>query len=323
MQVLRQLPDIMPFDPNVLVGFDTGDDAAIYRVTDEIALVLTLDFFPPIVDDPYDYGAIAVANAVSDVYAVGGRPISGLNIAGFPEILGHDTIAKILEGGAAKAAEAGFPVLGGHTVRSDEPMYGMAVTGFIHPGKQVTNANAQVGDKLVITKPLGNGIIATAGKAQVAKPEVIAAAVNSMSTLNRDAADAMVAVGAHSATDVTGFGLVGHLMGMTRASGVNARVWRSSLPVLDGTLELIDEGMVPGGTHRNLSSLEDGVVWDDKLTDADKFLMADPQTSGGMLISVADDSLDELLSRLRDVGTLASDVVGEIVAGPGVVEALS
>lgn len=312
----------MPFDPNVLVGFDTGDDAAIYRVTDEIALVLTLDFFPPIVDDPYDYGAIAVANAVSDVYAVGGRPVAGLNIAGFPDILSHEVIAKILEGGAAKAAEAGFPVLGGHTVRDDEPKYGMAVTGFVYPGKQVTNANAQVGDKLVITKPIGNGIIATAGKEQIAKPEILAAAVKSMSTLNRDAADAMVAVGAHSATDVTGFGLVGHLMGMTRASGVNAKVWRSSLPVLEGTLELIDAGMVPGGTHRNLNSLEDGVVWADDLTDADRFLMADPQTSGGMLISVAEDSLDELLSRLRDVGTLASDVVGEIVPGPGVVEAL-
>ncbi len=313
----------MPFDPNVLLGFETGDDAAIYRVTDEIALVLTLDFFPPIVDDPYDYGAIAVANAVSDVYAVGGRPIAGLNIAGFPDVLSHETIAKILEGGAAKAAEAGFPVLGGHTVRDDEPKYGMAVTGFVHPGKQVTNAAAKVGDKLVITKPLGNGIIATAGKAQVVDAGVLATAVNSMSTLNRDAADAMIAVGAHSATDVTGFGLVGHLMGMTKASKVNARIWRNSLPVISGTLELIDAGMVPGGTHRNLASLGDGVVWDDKLTDADRYLMADPQTSGGMLISVAEESLDELLSRLRDVGTLASDVIGEIVPGPGVVEALT
>ena len=312
----------MPFDPNVLVGFDTGDDAAIYRVTDEIALVLTLDFFPPIVDDPYDYGAIAVANAVSDVYAVGGRPIAGLNIAGFPDILTHDVIAKILEGGAAKAAEAGFPVLGGHTVRDDEPKYGMAVTGFVHPGKQVTNAAAQVGDKLVITKPLGNGIIATAGKAQVAQPNVIAAAVKSMSTLNRDAANAMVAVDAHAATDVTGFGLVGHLLGMTKASNVNAKVWRSSLPVLDGTLDLIDAGMVPGGTHRNLNSLEGNIKWADDLTDADRFLMADPQTSGGMLISVGEDSLGELLSRLRDLGTLAADVIGEIVPGTGIVEAL-
>ena len=312
----------MPLDPNVLVGFETGDDAAIYRVTDEIALVLTLDFFPPIVDDPYDYGAIAVANAVSDVYAVGGRPIAGLNIAAFPDILSHEMIAKILEGGAAKAAEAGFPVLGGHTVRDDEPKYGMAVTGFVQPGKQVTNAAAQVGDKLVLTKKLGNGIIATAGKAQVVEPDVLAAAVKSMSSLNRDAADAMIAVGAHAATDVTGFGLVGHLMGMTKASGVNARVWRSALPVLDGTIELIEAGMVPGGTHRNLTSFDDGVFWDQALTDADKFLMADPQTSGGMLISVAEESLDELISRLNDLGTLAADVVGDIVPGPGGVEAL-
>ncbi len=311
----------MPFDPNVLVGFETGDDAAIYRVTDEIALVLTLDFFPPIVDDPYDYGAIAVANAVSDVYAVGGRPVVGLNIAGFPEVLTHETIAKILEGGAAKAAEAGFPVVGGHTVRDDEPKYGMAVTGFVHPGKQVTNATAEVGDKLVLTKPLGTGIIATAGKEQIAAREVLAAAVKSMSTLNRDASDAMIASGAHAATDVTGFGLAGHLMGMTRASGVNARLWRNTLPVLDGTIDLIAAGMVPGGTHRNLSSLGDGVAWDESLTDADKFLMADPQTSGGMLISVSEKSLDDLLSRLLDAGTLAADVIGEIVPGTGLVEA--
>ena len=182
----------MPVDPNVLVGFETGDDAAIYRVTDEIALVLTLDFFPPIVDDPFDYGAIAVANAVSDVYAVGGRPIAGLNIAAFPESLSHEVIARIFEGGATKAAEAGFPVLGGHTVLDDEPKYGMAVTGFVHPGKQVTNAAARVGDKLVLTKPLGTGIIATAGKAQVVNPEDLATAIKSLSAPHRDAADAMV-----------------------------------------------------------------------------------------------------------------------------------
>lgn len=313
----------MPFDPNVLVGFETGDDAAIYRVTDEIALVLTLDFFPPIVDDPFDYGAIAAANAVSDVYAVGGRPIAGLNIAGFPDVLSREVIATILEGGATKAAEAGFAVLGGHTIRDDEPKYGMAVTGFVHPGKQVTNAAARVGDKLVLTKPLGTGIIATAGKAQVVNPEDLATAVKSMSALNRDAADAMVAVGAHAATDVTGFGLVGHLMGMAKASGVNARLWRDSLPILPGTLEMIDAGMVPGGTHRNLSSLGEGVAWDEKLTDADRFLFADPQTSGGMLISVAEESVDELISRLRDVGSLAHVVIGEIVPGSGVVEALA
>ena len=313
----------MPADPNVLVGFETGDDAAIYRVTDEIALVLTLDFFPPIVDDPFDYGAIAAANAVSDVYAVGGRPIAGLNIAAFPEDLSHDVIARIFEGGATKAAEAGFPVLGGHTVLDDEPKYGMAVTGFVHPGKQVTNAAAKVGDKLVLTKPLGTGIIATAGKAQVVDPEDLATAIRSMSKLNRDAADAMVAVGAHSATDVTGFGLVGHLMGMVKASGVNARLWRSSLPVLPGTIAMIDAGMVPGGTHRNMASLGDGVAWDEKLTDADRFLYADPQTSGGMLISVSDESLHELISRLRDADSLASEVIGEIVPGPGVVEALA
>lgn len=313
----------MPVDPNLLVGFDTGDDAAIYRVSDDVALVLTLDFFPPIVDDPFEYGAIAAANAISDVYAVGGRPILGLNIAGFPDVLSHEVIAKILEGGASKAAEAGFPIVGGHTVRDEEPKYGMAVTGFVRPGDQVTNAAAKVGDKLVLTKPLGTGIIATAGKAQVADADVMATAIRSMSKLNRDAATAMVAVGAHAATDVTGFGLVGHLRGMAKASGVNARIWRGSLPLLPGTLEMIDAGMVPGGTHRNLESLTDGVVWGEGVTDADRYVFADPQTSGGMLISVADESVDELVTRLQDFGSLATSVIGEIVPGDGVVEALA
>lgn len=303
----------MPADPNVLVGFETGDDAAVYRVTDDLAMVLTLDFFPPIVDDPGDYGAIAVANAVSDIYALGARPVAGLNIAGFPGDLPTEIIGEILSGGARKAAEAGFPIIGGHTVRDNEPKYGLAVIGFLKPGEQVTNAAARPGDKLVLTKPLGTGIISTAGKAQAVEPSVMTEAVRVMSVLNRDAADVMTRVGVNAATDVTGYGLTGHLMSMARGSGTRAIVSRSSLPVLPGALELLGQGMAPGGTHRNLESMAEDIHWDASLTEADRLLMADPQTSGGLLMSVAPERLDDLLSGLRQAGVPSHVVVGEMV----------
>lgn len=295
----------------------------MYRVSDELALVLTLDFFPPIVDDPFDYGAIAVANAVSDVYALGGRPFAGLNIAGFPDDLPKEIIARIFEGGATKAAEAGVSVVGGHTVRDEEPKYGMAVTGFVEPGKQVAINTARPGDSLVLTKPLGTGAITTAGKAQTVTPDVLAGAVTMMSILNRDAAHAMLATGVSAATDVTGFGLLGHLKAMTASSGVGARVRRSSLPVLPGAVDLIEAGAVPGGTYRNIDSLGDTVSWDPSLTQADRLLLADPQTSGGLLIAVPKARLRELLDRLRDAGTPSAEVVGEIVEDEsGVIQAL-
>jgi selenide,water dikinase len=295
----------------------------VYRVSDELALVLTLDFFPPIVDDPFDYGAIAVANAVSDVYALGGRPFAGLNIAGFPDDLPKEVIARIFEGGATKAAEAGVSVVGGHTVRDEEPKYGMAVTGFVEPGKQVAINTARPGDSLVLTKPLGTGAITTAGKAQTVTPDVLAGAVTMMSILNRDAAHAMLATGVSAATDVTGFGLLGHLKAMTASSGVGARVRRSSLPVLPGAVDLIEAGAVPGGTYRNIDSLGDTVSWDPSLTQADRLLLADPQTSGGLLIAVPKARLRELLDRLRDAGTPSAEVVGEIVEDEsGVIQAL-
>ncbi len=295
----------------------------MYRVSDKLALVLTLDFFPPIVDDPFDYGAIAVANAVSDVYALGGRPFAGLNIAGFPDDLPKEVIARIFEGGATKAAEAGVSVVGGHTVRDEEPKYGMAVTGFVEPGKQVAINTARPGDSLVLTKPLGTGAITTAGKAQTVTPDVLAGAVTMMSILNRDAANAMLATGVSAATDVTGFGLLGHLKAMTASSGVGARVRRSSLPVLPGAVDLIKAGAVPGGTYRNIDSLGDTVSWDPSLTQADRLLLADPQTSGGLLIAVPKARLRELLDRLRDAGTPSAEVVGEIVEDEsGIIQAL-
>lgn len=305
----------------MLVGNETGDDAAIYRIDERVALVLTNDFFAPIVDDPYNYGQIAAANALSDVYAVGGRPITALNIAAFPRDLGPDVIAKILEGGQSKAEEAGILIIGGHTVDDAEPKYGLAVTGIVTPGKQITNANAQVGDVLILTKAIGSGFITTAGKAGTAPDDAIAAAVESMATLNKGAADAMNSVGVSAATDVTGFGLLGHLSQMAKASGVSATLNWSKIPLLTGALDLAHAGSTSGGTRRNMEALEGKVILDEGISEFEFMVLADAQTSGGMLISVAKDRADALVKSLVDNETLHCAVVGRITSdeAPGVV----
>ena len=302
--------------PDLLVGFEHGDDAAVYRLDDRVALVLTVDFFAPIVDDPFTYGAIAAANSLSDVYAVGGRPITALNIAAFPRTLPLDIPSEIMRGGAAKVAEAGAIIVGGHTVDDDEPKYGLSVVGIVEPGRQVQNSTAQPGDVLVLTKPIGTGVVTTALKNGNVVDDVLDAAVESMLRLNRDAAEAMVSSGANAATDVTGFGIVGHLMTMMRASGTTGRLVRSAIPTLPGVIELLSDGIAPGGTHRNLESCADFVSWDDEIQEADKLLMCDPQTSGGMLISIQRDSVDSLLNDLSGRGVSAS-VVGDVTAFNG------
>ena len=299
----------------MLVGLETGDDAAIYRINDHVALVLTLDFFAPIVDDPFDYGQIAVANALSDVYAVGGTPLTALNIAAFPRDLGPEVVARVFEGGQVKAEEAGILIIGGHTIDDKEPKYGLAVTGIVTPGEQITNANAQPGDVLVLTKAIGSGVITTAGKAGTASEEVIQEAVKSMTTLNRGAANAMLEVGVNSATDVTGFGLLGHLRQMMMASGVSAVVSRSAVPILPGAQELAEAGNVSGGTGRNMEALGDAVSLEDGVSEVDFVLMADAQTSGGMLISVAEDRAGALVKSLVANETLYSEVIGKVVEG--------
>ena len=297
--------------PDLLVGFEHGDDAAVYRLDDRVALVLTVDFFAPIVDDPFTYGAIAAANAMSDVYAVGGRPITALNVAAFPRSLPFEVSAEILRGGAAKVSESGAIIVGGHTVDDDEPKYGLSVVGIVEPGRQVQNSTAEAGDVLVLTKPLGTGVVTTALKNGKALGEVLDAAVGSMLRLNLDAAEAMVSAVAHAATDVTGFGIVGHLMSMMRASGTTGKLRRSALPVLPGVVDLLQDGVAPGGTHRNLESCADSVTWAESIDDIDRLLMCDPQTSGGLLISVPEDAVDGLLADLTArevVGTVVGDV---------------
>ena len=307
--MLRQIPPVR--DPNLLVGVDTADDAAVYRLNDETALVQTVDFFPPVVDDAFSFGAIAAANAFSDVYAMGGRPLLALNIVGFPVDLPKEILGRVLQGGAAKAEEAGVLVIGGHTVDDAEPKYGMAVTGTIEPGKQITNAGARPGDALVLTKPIGTGIITTAGKREQVSADVLDNAVAVMSTLNKAASEAMVEVGVHACVDVTGFGLIGHLLGMLKASNVSAEVSFSDVPLLDGAERLAADGVVPGGTQRNRKAAEASVEWASELREHEKLLLCDAQTSGGLLMAIPEDRKDALLAGLQSRGVSAA-VVGRV-----------
>ena len=298
--------------PDLLVGSSTGDDAAVYRLDDRIGLVLTVDFFTPITDDPYEFGSVAAANSLSDVYAMGGRPLVALNVVGFPAALAAEMLGDVLRGGYDKAAEANCLIVGGHTVDDNEPKYGLSVVGLVEPGKQVTNAGARPGDFLVLTKPLGTGIVATGGKAGVAPPGSIETAVETMATLNRAASEAMMEVGVNACTDVTGFGLMGHLTGMLRASGVGAEIDASAVPVLPGVDQLLEQGVAPGGTHRNEAGVAEYVDWDDAITANQRLVLCDAQTSGGLLISVPADRLPRLLDALeqRDVATRA--VIGSV-----------
>ena len=314
VQVLSGLPVIS--HPDLLVGTEAGDDAAVYRVNGDTALIFTVDFFPPITDDPYNYGAIAAANSFSDVYAMGGKPLLALNVVGFPAALAVDLLGEVLRGGYDKAAEAGCLIVGGHTLDDAEPKYGLAVVGTVKPGQQVSNAGAQPGDTLVLTKPLGTGIITTAAKQGKAPADVLQAAVDSMAALNLAASDAMTGVGVNACTDITGFGLMGHLMSMVKGSNVGANVRFSSVPLLPETRELLSQGAVPGGTQRNRHGVADSVRWHAEVTEEEQLLLCDAQTSGGLLISVPSHKADELVSQLRAAAVPVAAVIGEITEGP-------
>lgn len=311
--VIAQLPP--PTDPDLLVGTNTADDAAVYRLSPDLALVQTVDFFTPVVDDPYDFGRISAANSLSDIYAMGATPRLALNIVGFPVgVLPLDYLVEILRGGAEVARLAGVTIAGGHTIDDREPKYGMAVTGTIRPGAQITNASAQVGDLLVLTKPLGTGIIATGIKRGVAEPAVISAATASMTALNKDVSVAALAHGVHAMTDVTGFGLLGHLLEMCRGSGVSAELWVERLPWLPGAAELVREGVVPGGTRRNLEHVDPHTEWVGGFADWERLLVADAQTSGGLLIALPEAQAASLVRELEERGTPAAAVVGRLAA---------
>jgi selenide, water dikinase len=311
LPLLATLPPIL--DPNVLVATSTADDAAVYRLTADLALVLTTDFFTPIVDRPYDFGAVAAANALSDVYAMGGRPITALSLVGFPDDkLPPEVLAEILHGAADKAAEAGIAIVGGHTIKAEEPIFGLAVAGTVHPDRVLTNAGARPGDVLILTKPLGLGVITTAAKNGEDSLDAIGEALAVMTALNRTAAEALAAIEVHAMTDVTGFGLLGHLRNMTAASGVTARVWAGAVPILAAARHYVQAGIAPGGTHANWRFLQDWISYDEAVPQTTQLLLCDAQTSGGLLAAVPADLGVRALRCLEVAGVAGAAIVGRL-----------
>jgi len=309
----------------VLVDARTSDDAAVYRLDADRALVATVDFFTPIVDDPFDFGRIAAANALSDVYAMGARPLFALNLVAFPRaLLGRGILEEILRGGGEITRAAGIAVVGGHSIDDAEPKYGLCVLGEVPPEQLVRNSTARAGDRLVLTKPLGTGIVATALKADAVDSATIQTAIDSMVTLNRGAAEAMLRAGVDAATDVTGFGLLGHLREILLASGLSATVHAGSVPLLPRALELAIAGHIPGGTRRNLEDVAGSVRWADDVPEALRVLLCDAQTSGGLLMAVPPDRVDALSKDLAARGTPAAALVGELREGePGTLEVVA
>lgn len=303
-----------------MVGYDTADDAAVYRVNDDTAIIQTVDFFPPMVDDPYLFGAVAAANALSDIYAMGGTPRLAMNLLCFPsDKMEKQDVAALLKGGADKVLEAGALLCGGHTIEDQEPKYGLCVTGFAHPDHILTNSGAKAGDALVLTKPLGSGVLATALKAGLLSDPEINNLMNTMTALNAAASTAMVKIGAHAATDITGFGLMGHASEMARGSGVTLRIQANRVPLLPGALDSAKEGIVPGGAYRNRDHLRTRVTLADSVPRAVSDLLFDPQTSGGLLISLPPYKAEALVQELKTACPEAC-VIGEVLpqSGPAV-----
>ena len=319
-EILAALPPAM--DPEVLVGTDTADDAAVYRVSDEIAIVQTVDFFTPIVDDPYMFGAISAANSLSDIYAMGARPLFALNIVGFPDKrLPLWVLEEILRGAHDKAAEADISIIGGHTVEDLEPKFGLAVTGIIHPDHVIPNSAALPGDALILTKPLGVGIISTAVKSGLADETIARETGELMATLNRAACEAMVEVGANACTDITGFGLLGHLREMAAGSQVDVTLSASAVPTLPAAWDLAGAGAVPGGTLNNLTFVSDHVTFAPSISRVEQLILADAQTSGGLLISLPESRVDALLAALHERGVQVAARIGQVTAiGVGNIE---
>ena len=309
-KALADLPKIT--HENLLVDIDTHDDGGVYKIRDDYAIIQTTDFFPPVCSDPYDFGQIAAANALSDVYAMGGQVLTVLNIAMFPSNLSLSILKDILKGGQDKVTEAGGVILGGHTITDDIPKYGLAVTGWVHPDNVITNANAKAGDVLIITKPIGTGVIISAKKNKLVNEDDYAVAVKNMKHLNKGAAEIMMKYSVNSATDVTGFGLLGHTLKMALGSDVSIKLYAEKVPVLKGVMELIDLGVIPGAAFRNLEYAEKDCFFDDTIDYNRKMLLADAQTSGGLLISIAAEKADSLIADLKQAGETFS-IIGKVI----------
>jgi len=306
-----------PTDENLIVGLDRADDAGVYKVSDDLAIIQTVDFFTPIVDDPYGFGQIAAANALSDIYAMGGVPKTAMNLVAFPvKDMDISVLRQIIQGGLDKMTEAGVVLVGGHSIEDKELKYGLSVTGFVHPDRVLTKGNLKVGDQLILTKPLGTGIINTAIKGGLASPEIIETVTQLMATLNRDAAEVMKDYPVHACTDITGFGFLGHLAEMVKDSGLGVQIQTSRIPILSETLDYARIGLLPAGAFKNrefygcrveMAPSVDGLVQD---------VLFDPQTSGGLLISVQGDHGNDLLSKLKERGIRDAAMVGQVVSEP-------
>lgn len=299
-------------DPNLIVGFGTCDDAGVYKIAPDFALIQTVDFFTPIVDDPYTFGVIAATNALSDVYAMGGKPLTALNICCFSTGLEPEVYAQILQGGLDKITEANALLLGGHTVTDNEVKYGVSVTGFVHPDRVLTNAGAKPGDVLVLTKAIGTGVISTAFKNKIIEEQMMEEAIESMSMLNKDASEVMQDIGVNACTDVTGFGLAGHMYEMASASNVNCKVNIPKIPVMKRVFELIEKDCIPGGGRANRKHYEGWVTFEGDIAETKKALVFDPQTSGGLLISVPKEKADALVTELVRRNVSRAEIIGEV-----------
>jgi selenide,water dikinase len=309
---LRQLPKPLP-DPNLLVGTDTSDDGGVYKITDDIALIQSVDYFTPVVDDPYMFGQIAAANSLSDIYAMGGVPKTALNIVGYPmSVLGPDILADILKGAADKVKEAGAVTVGGHSIDDQEPKFGLSVTGIVHPERIYKNVGAKAGDVLVLTKPIGVGIQTTAIKRDALSPEQIETVSRTMAELNLIAAGALKELSPHAVTDVTGFGLLGHAHEMASGSHVTFYLDSEKVPLLEGTTELAEKGMVPGGSKKNLLWLEPHVDFG-KVTDTLKIILADAVTSGGLLVSLSQEQALTYIQKLHEQGVGRASIIGTVM----------
>ncbi len=311
-EFLKYLP--VTADPNILVGIDTHDDAGVYRVNDDLALVFTTDFFPPVCSDPYEFGQIAAANSISDVYAMGATPVMALNIMMFPSArLPLEAYASILRGGSDKAAEAGLSIIGGHTIDDITPKYGLAVIGFVHPEKIITNSAAKPGDRLILTKPIGTAVILAGQRMKMASGEDVNEALRLMKNLNASAAAVMQRFGVKAATDVTGFGLTGHALKMARAGNVTIEIGLEALPLIGDAYRLTDEGCIPGAAFRNLDFAEDDTFFAKDLDYNLKMLSMDAQTSGGILMCVSEDMAADVVTALRQEGMTSSAIVGKVI----------
>lgn len=311
-EILQDLPNVK--DRDLLVGYDSSDDAAVYRVSDDVAVIETVDFFTPIVDDPYLFGQIAAANALSDVYAMGGEPRVAMNLLCVPNCLPKEDVRAILEGGHSKAVEAGCVIAGGHTIQDNEPKYGLCVTGFVHPERILKNVGAQPGDVLVLTKPIGSGVLTTALKADLISASSRDAAYAHMATLNKAAGDAVRQVSdVHACTDITGFGLLGHSFEMAEGSGVTIRLHGKALPLMDEALDMAGMGIIPSGAYRNMDYVKPHLAALPSAQQALLDLAADPQTSGGLLVALPREQAERLLSLLRPFAPWSA-IVGEVSA---------